>query len=256
MEYTRLVFMSPIGEEDNPSFNFGDLSVSDGVAEKSLTTMGLNENEATNSQQQRRVLMDPRIEPTLLEELEKTGDSYSEQPSQFFQQLNEKQPFVGHQETKLHSFELLQQLDEKQQLVGHMEKKLHAYEAERGENNRQKAELLQLDEKQQLVAHMEKKLHAHEAERGENDRQKAELIRQLDEKHQFATQLERKLLAMESEIDSFDQVEESMLTANFKLQKELLKLKVRFGLISVDNAFKELGCCDKEVMEEIKTACQ
>lgn len=43
-----------------------------------------------------------------------------------------------------------------------------------------------------------------------------------------------------------------MYYENFQLKKELLKLKCRFELISVEDACKELGCCATEFLDEFK----
>jgi hypothetical protein len=40
-----------------------------------------------------------------------------------------------------------------------------------------------------------------------------------------------------------------MLSENFRLKKELLKLKVKFQLISAEEAAKELGCGCAEFFE-------
>lgn len=45
-----------------------------------------------------------------------------------------------------------------------------------------------------------------------------------------------------------------MIFENFQLKKELLKVKVRFELISIEEACRELGCCASEFLQEVQMA--
>ena len=44
---------------------------------------------------------------------------------------------------------------------------------------------------------------------------------------------------------------ENMRLENFQLKKELVKLKLRFGLTTLEGACKELGCCATDFVDEI-----
>lgn len=49
---------------------------------------------------------------------------------------------------------------------------------------------------------------------------------------------------------------DDMRMENFQLKKELVKLKLRFALITIEEACKELGCCASEFLDEIGVGMQ
>ncbi|KAL3117204.1 hypothetical protein niasHT_007607 [Heterodera trifolii] len=214
---------------------------------------------------------------TKLSAAETEIDSFDEMKKKFTLELEEKeqkivrlQQEIVRLETKLSaadaeidSFDEMKkkftlELEEKEQKIVRLETKLSAAHEEIDSFDQMKRKFpLELEEKQQEIVRLQTKLSAAETEIDSFDQMKKKFPLELEEKEQKIVRLQTKLSAAETEIDSFDQLEEGMLAENFKLQRELLKIKVRFGLITIENAFKALGCCDKEILEEIKAAaCQ
>ncbi|KAL3085105.1 hypothetical protein niasHS_010174 [Heterodera schachtii] len=207
---------------------------------------------------------------TKLSAAETEIDSFDQMKKKFPLELEEKQQEIVRLQTKLSaadaeiaSFDEMKkkfplELEEKQQEIVRLQTKLSAAETEIASFDQMKKKFpLELEEKQQEIVRLQTKLSAAETEIDSFDQMKKKFPLELEEKQQEIVRLQTKLSAAETEIDSFDQLEEGMLAENFKLQRELLKIKVRFGLITIENAFKALGCCDKEILEEIKAAaCQ